>query len=73
VGASMGLTPNLKGFIVVALGGLGSVPGAIVGGLILGLGENYGSAYISSMYKDVFSFGIFVVVLILIPKGLYRR
>ena len=73
VGASMGLTPILKGFIVVALGGLGSVPGAIVGGLILGLGENFGAAYISSMYKDIFSFGIFVVVLILIPKGLYRR
>jgi len=73
VGASMGLTPILKGFIVVALGGLGSVPGAIVGGLILGLGENYGAAYISSMYKDLFSFGIFVVVLVLIPNGLYRR
>lgn len=73
VGASMGMTPILKGFIVVALGGLGSVPGAIVGGLILGLGENYGAVYISSMYKDIFSFGIFVVVLILIPNGLYRR
>ncbi|MBU2551285.1 MAG: branched-chain amino acid ABC transporter permease [Proteobacteria bacterium] len=73
VGAGMGLTPIIKGFIVVALGGLGSVTGAIVGGLILGLGENYGAAYISSMYKDIFSFGIFLLVLLLMPQGLYKR
>ena len=73
VGASMGLTPIIKSFIVVALGGLGSVTGAIVGGIILGLGENFGAAYISSMYKDLFSFGIFLGVLVLMPQGLYRR
>jgi branched-chain amino acid transport system permease protein len=73
VGSSMGLTPIIKSFIVVALGGLGSVTGAIVGGLILGLGENFGAAYISSMYKDLFSFGLFLIVLILMPQGLYRR
>lgn len=73
VGASMGLTPITKAFIVVALGGLGSVPGAIMGGLILGLGENYGAAYISSMYKDLFSYGLFIVVLLILPNGLYRR
>ena len=73
VGPSMGLTPITKAFIVVALGGLGSIPGAILGGLILGLGENYGAAYISSMYKDLFSYGLFVVVLLILPNGLYRR
>ncbi|MEW6529891.1 MAG: branched-chain amino acid ABC transporter permease [Thermodesulfobacteriota bacterium] len=73
VGSSMGLTPIIKSFIVVALGGLGSVTGAIVGGLILGLGENLGAAYISSMYKDLYSFGIFLGVLIWMPQGLYRR
>jgi branched-chain amino acid transport system permease protein len=73
VGASMGMTPITKAFIVVALGGLGSVPGAIVGGLILGLGENFGAAYISSMYKDLFSYGLFIVVLLALPNGLYRR
>jgi branched-chain amino acid transport system permease protein len=73
VGASMGLTPIIKAFIVVALGGLGSVTGAISGGLLLGLGENYGAAYISSMYKDLFSYGLFIVVLLLLPHGLYRR
>lgn len=73
VGASMGMGPITKAFIVVALGGLGSVTGAIVGGVILGLGENYGAAYISSMYKDMFSYGLFVVVLLLLPNGLYRR
>lgn len=73
VGASMGLTPIIKSFIVVALGGLGSVTGAIMGGLILGLGENLGAAYISSMYKDLFSFALFLGVLLLMPQGLYRR
>jgi branched-chain amino acid transport system permease protein len=73
VGSSMGLTPIIKSFIVVALGGLGSVTGAIMGGLILGLGENFGAAYISSMYKDLFSFALFLGVLLLMPQGLYRR
>ena len=73
VGSSMGLTPIIKSFIVVALGGLGSVTGAIMGGLILGLGENFGAAYISSMYKDLFSFALFLGVLLWMPQGLYRR
>jgi branched-chain amino acid transport system permease protein len=73
VGSSMGLTPIIKSFIVVALGGLGSVTGAIMGGLILGLGENFGAAYISSMYKDLFSFALFLGVLLFMPQGLYRR
>lgn len=73
VGSGMGLTPIIKSFIVVALGGLGSVTGAIIGGLILGLGENYGAGYISSMYKDMFSFGLFLLVLLLMPQGLYKR
>jgi branched-chain amino acid transport system permease protein len=73
VGSGMGLTPIIKSFIVVALGGLGSVVGAIVGGLVLGLGENYGAGYISSMYKDIFSFGLFLLVLLLMPQGLYKR
>ncbi len=73
VGSSMGMTPIIKSFIVVALGGLGSVTGAIVGGLILGLGEDFGAAYISSMYKDIFSFGIFLIVLLAMPQGLYKR
>lgn len=73
VGSSMGMTPIIKAFIIVALGGLGSITGAIVGGLMLGVGENLGAGYISSQYRDLFSFGVFLAVLLLRPQGLFRR
>ncbi|MBF8251449.1 MAG: livH, partial [Deltaproteobacteria bacterium] len=52
------------------LGGIGSIPGAMLGGIVLGLVESFGAGYISSEYKDVFSFGILILVLIFKPSGL---
>jgi len=61
----------LSAFVVVVLGGLGSVWGAIVGGMVLGLVESLGSTYISASYQTVFGFGVLLIVLVLKPTGLF--
>jgi len=68
---SMGTFTVQKGFAVLILGGLGSVPGAIAGGLIIGITESLGSMLISSDYKDVFAFVIMIAVLMFKPQGLF--
>jgi branched-chain amino acid transport system permease protein len=67
---SMGGAPLLKAFVIVIFGGLGSVPGAIVGGLVIGLTETLVGAYISNAFKDVFTFLIMLGVLLWRPTGL---
>lgn len=69
----MGFTPLLKAFVIVIFGGLGSVLGAIVGGLILGMTEVLGAAYVSSAYQDAFAFIILILVLSLKPIGLFGK
>jgi branched-chain amino acid transport system permease protein len=70
---SMGDLASLKAFCVVILGGLGNVTGALLGGLILGLAEEFGAGYISSGYRDAVGFVIIIVVLIVRPSGLFAR
>ena len=65
-----GFIPGMKAFIAAVLGGIGNIPGALVGGLALGLVEAMGAGYISAEYEDVFAFVVLVVVLIFRPSGL---
>jgi branched-chain amino acid transport system permease protein len=69
----IGVMLGLKGFAAAILGGLGSGPGAIVGGLALGLIEALGAGYLSSAYKDVFAFVIILAALVFLPNGLAGR
>ena len=68
-----GFTPGVKAFTAAVLGGIGSLPGAVIGGLAIGLIEVMWSAYFSSDYKDVAAFSILVVVMIFLPQGLLGR
>ena len=60
---------TMKAFVVVVLGGLGSVPGAVVGGLALGLAEHLSTLVLGSGYQDAISFALLIVVLVLRPAG----
>lgn len=68
---TMGMSAMLKGFIIVILGGLGSVPGAILGGLLLGFIETSGSFIIGNDWKDLIGFLMLIIVLIIRPQGIF--
>ncbi|MCO5113439.1 MAG: branched-chain amino acid ABC transporter permease [Bdellovibrionaceae bacterium] len=69
----MGLLIGLKAFVAAVLGGIGSVPGAVLGGVIMGLSEEMVVAYLSSTYRDAFAFGVLIVILIFKPTGLLGK
>jgi len=71
VSPEMGSVLILKAFVIVVIGGLGSMKGAIVGGYLLGILEALAIAYVSSAYKDVFAFGVLIIILAIRPTGLF--
>lgn len=79
VGALFAIAPGIgeglvvKGFAVLILGGLGSFPGAILGGTVLGITESIAAGFISSGYKDVIAFVVMIIVLLIRPQGLLGR
>ncbi len=69
----IGFIAGLKAFTAAVLGGIGSIPGAMLGGLVLGVTESMTSAYFSSEYKDVVSFGLLILILLFRPTGLLGK
>ncbi|WP_226657690.1 branched-chain amino acid ABC transporter permease [Pseudalkalibacillus hwajinpoensis] len=70
---TMGNLVIMKAFVIIIIGGMGSIPGAILGGYLLGLTESIGATYISSDYKDVIAFLLLVVILTAKPTGLFTK
>ena len=73
VSSLMGSTVELKGLAVIILGGMGSIPGSLIGGLLIGLSEDLTVGYLSSSYRDAIVFAILFLVLIVRPGGLFGR
>jgi len=69
----IGFVAGVKAFTAAVLGGIGSLPGAMLGGLLIGLIETFWSAYFSIEYKDVAAFSILIVALIFLPTGILGR
>jgi branched-chain amino acid transport system permease protein len=69
----MGFTAGLKGFTAAVVGGIGSIPGAMLGGMVIGLAEAFATGYLSSTFYDLIVFGILIAVLIVRPTGLLGK
>lgn len=69
----IGFIAGIKAFTAAVLGGIGSIPGAILGGLILGVAETLAAAYLSSQYKDIVAFSLLVLILLFRPSGLLGK
>lgn len=73
VSPNIGMMYGLKAFVAAVLGGIGSIPGAVVGGIVLGIAEVVGIAFLSSSYKDAIAFGILILILIIKPTGIFGK
>jgi branched-chain amino acid transport system permease protein len=69
----IGFLAGIKAFTAAVLGGIGSIPGAVLGSLVLGLTESFATGYVSSDYEDVFAFSLLVMILIFKPSGLLGK
>jgi len=70
---AIGFIAGIKAFTAAVLGGIGSIPGAVLGAVVLGLTESFSTGYVSSDYEDVFAFGLLVLILVFRPAGLLGR
>jgi len=73
VGPYTGSLPGIKAFVAAVLGGIGSIPGAMLGGVLLGVIESFSQAYISTQLSDAIVFGVLILVLLVRPAGLLGR
>jgi branched-chain amino acid transport system permease protein len=70
---AMGHLVIMKAFVIIIIGGMGSIPGAVIGGMIIGFTEALGGFYLSNDYKDVMAFALLVVILSIRPQGLFTK
>ena len=68
-----GSMPGIKAFVAAVFGGIGSIPGAFIGGILLGIIEIFAKAYISSQMADAIVFAILIVILLIKPTGLFGK
>ena len=73
VTSTIGFIAGLKAFTAAVVGGIGSIPGAMLGGLVIGVAESFVTGYISSTYSNLIVFGLLIVVMLLRPSGLLGR
>jgi branched-chain amino acid transport system permease protein len=73
INVSIGFIAGIKAFTAAVLGGIGSIPGAVLGSFILGLTEAFAAGYVSSDYEDVFAFSLLVLILVFRPAGILGR
>ena len=66
-----GMITTVKGFEIVVIGGLGSIPGALIAGVLLGLIESFGAAFVDSAYQNIYGFLLVIAILVLRPTGLF--
>ncbi len=69
----MGIMPGLKAFVAAVLGGIGNIPGAVLGGLVMGVAEIMVVGYVSSTYRDAIAFVILILILLFRPAGLLGK
>ena len=69
----MGIMPGLKAFVAAVLGGIGILPGAVVGGIVLGVVEALVAGFLSSTFRDAAAFAILILVLLIKPSGLFGK
>jgi branched-chain amino acid transport system permease protein len=69
----MGIMPGLKAFVAAVLGGIGNVPGAVIGGLVMGIAEVMVVGYVSPTYRDAIAFVLLIVILLVRPAGILGK
>jgi branched-chain amino acid transport system permease protein len=69
----IGFIAGIKAFVAAVLGGIGSIPGAVLGSFVLGWTESFGTGYVSSDYEDAFAFLILIIILLIKPDGILGR
>ena len=69
----MGIMPGLKAFVAAVLGGIGNIPGAVIGGLVMGIAEVMVVGYLSPTYRDAIAFVLLIVILLVRPAGILGK